>query len=133
MIKNYHTAIVTGASHGIGPFIVSTLAKEGMNLVLAARSGQELEQVAAGIRATGVQVLCVPTDVTDPDSRSALVAAAERIFGSVDILVNNAGGDPQRGGPAAAGFVFRFRAACRIRTRLRAIRDRYRGVSCRGS
>src|SRR5947209_3832512 len=96
MIKNYRTAIVTGASHGIGPFIVSALAKEGMNLVLAARSGQELEQVAAGIRATGVQVLCAPTDVTDPDSRSALVAAAERIFGSVDILVNNAGGDPQR-------------------------------------
>ena len=53
MMKNYHTAIVTGASHGIGPFIVRALAKEGMNLVLAARSGQELEQVAtaADIRA----------------------------------------------------------------------------------
>ena len=96
MIKNYHTAIVTGASHGIGPFIVRALAKEGLNLVLAARSGQELEQVAAGIRATGVQVLCVPTNVTDPDALSTLVAAAERTFGSVDVLVNNAGGDPQR-------------------------------------
>ena len=54
MIKNYQTALVTGASHGIGPFIVRALAKEGMNLVLAARSGQELEQVAiaADIRAT---------------------------------------------------------------------------------
>jgi short-subunit dehydrogenase len=96
MMKNYQTAIVTGASHGIGPFIVRALAKEGMNLVLAARSGPELEHVAADIRATGVQVLTVPTDVTERDARSALVAAAERTFGSVDILVNNAGGDLQR-------------------------------------
>ena len=98
MIKNYKTAIVTGASHGIGPFIVRALAKEGMNLVLAARSGQELEQVAtaADIRATGVHVLTVPTDVTVRDERNALVNTAERTFGSVDVLVNNAGGDPQR-------------------------------------
>ncbi|GAC1350881.1 MAG: hypothetical protein NVSMB27_37690 [Ktedonobacteraceae bacterium] len=41
MIKNYQTAIVTGASHGIGPYIASALAKEGMNLVLAARSESE--------------------------------------------------------------------------------------------
>jgi short-subunit dehydrogenase len=98
MIKNYQTAIVTGASHGIGPFIVRALAKEGMNLVLAARSESELEQVAtaADIRATGVQILTVPTDVTDRDARSALVNTAERTFGSVDVLVNNAGGDLQR-------------------------------------
>jgi len=96
MIKNYKTAIVTGASHGIGPFIVRALAKEGMNLVLAARSGEELEQVAtaADIRATGVHILTVPTDVTDRDARNALVNTAERTFGSVDVLVNNAGGDP---------------------------------------
>src|SRR5712691_3347714 len=98
MIKNYQTAIVTGASHGIGPFIVRALAKEGMNLVLAARSESELEQVAtaADIRATGVHVLTVPTDVTDREARSALVHTAERTFGSVDVLVNNAGGDLQR-------------------------------------
>jgi short-subunit dehydrogenase len=98
MIKNYQTAIVTGASHGIGPFIVRALAKEGMNLVLAARSGQELEQIAAAadIRASGVHVLTVPTDVTDREARSDLVHTAERTFGSVDVLVNNAGGDLQR-------------------------------------
>src|SRR5437660_10409982 len=96
MIKNYQTAIVTGASHGIGPFIVRALAKEGMNLVLTARSKSELEQVATDIRASGVQVLTVPTDVTDRDARCALVSAAERTFGSVDVLVNNAGGDLQR-------------------------------------
>src|SRR5437016_11972611 len=95
MIKNYQTALVTGASHGIGPFIVRALAKEGMNLVLAARSGQELEQVAtaADIRAIGVHVLTVPTDVTDGDARSALVNTAARTFGAVDVLLNNAGGD----------------------------------------
>ncbi len=98
MMKNYHTAIVTGASHGIGPYIVRALAKEGMNLVLAARSGQELEQVATAtdIRATGVHVLTVPTDVTDREARRALVHTAERTFGVVDVLVNNAGGDLQR-------------------------------------
>ena len=98
MMKNYRTALVTGASHGIGPFIVRALAKEGMNLVLAARSADELEQVAtaADIRSTGVHVLTVPTDVTDREALSALVSAAERTFGSVDVLVNNAGGDLQR-------------------------------------
>ena len=97
-MKNYQTAIVTGASHGIGPLIVRALAKEGMNLVLAARSANELEQVAtaADIRATGVHVLTVATDVTQLDARIALVSAAERTFGSVDVLVNNAGGDLQR-------------------------------------
>ena len=96
ILKNYRTAIVTGASHGIGPYIVKALAKEGMNLVLAARSQSELDQVAADIRRTGVQVLIVPTDVTNREALSALVHTAERTFGSVDVLVNNAGGDLQR-------------------------------------
>src|SRR6266849_4673493 len=69
-----------------------------MNLVLAARSESELEQVAtaADVRATGIHVLTVPADVTDRDARSALVNTAERTFGAVDVLVNNAGGDLQR-------------------------------------
>jgi short-subunit dehydrogenase len=98
MMKNHRTALVTGASHGIGPFIVRALAQEGLNLVLAARSADELEQIAtaADIRATGVHVLTVPTDVTQRDALDALVHTAERTFGSVDVLVNNAGGDLQR-------------------------------------
>src|SRR5438067_12500461 len=96
MIKNYQAALVTGASHGIGPFIAKALAKQGMNLVLAARSSLELGQAAVDIRATGVQVLTVPTDVTVRDARSALATTAERTFGAIDVLVNNAGGDPQR-------------------------------------
>ena len=96
MIKHYQTALVTGASHGIGPLIANALAKEGINLALAARSALELEQVAAGIRTTGVQVLSVPTDVRDREARSALVTTVERTFGAIDVLINNAGGDPQR-------------------------------------
>lgn len=96
MIKNYRTALVTGASHGIGPVIARALAQEGLNLVLAARSKSELEHVAADLRSTGVQVLAVPTDVINPEARSALLSAAERTFGAVDVLVNNAGGDLQR-------------------------------------
>jgi short-subunit dehydrogenase len=96
MIKYYQTAIVTGASRGIGPLIAKALAKEGMNLILAARSKPELEQVATDIHTTGVRVLAVPTDVTDREARSTLVTEALRTFGSVDVLVNNAGGDPQR-------------------------------------
>jgi short-subunit dehydrogenase len=90
------TALVTGASHGIGPFIARALAQAKMNLILAARSPSELEQVAAGLRETGVQVMTVPTDVTDGEARRALVTAAEGTFGAVDVLVNNAGGDLQR-------------------------------------
>lgn len=90
------TALVTGASHGIGPFIARALAQAGMNLVLAARSPSELEQVAADLRSIGVQVLAIPTDVTDAEARQSLATAAERTFGAVDVLVNNAGGDLQR-------------------------------------
>jgi len=96
MLKNYQTALVTGASHGIGPLIARELAQSGLNLVLAARSRSELDQVADDLRATGVQVLAVPTDVTDPEARSAFVTIAEQTFGAVDVLVNNAGGDLQR-------------------------------------
>lgn len=96
MPARFQTALVTGASHGIGPYIARALAQAGMHLVLAARSQSELEQVAADLRATGVQVLAVPTDVTDQKARRTLVTAAERAFGAVDVLVNNAGGDLQR-------------------------------------
>jgi short-subunit dehydrogenase len=67
-----------------------------MNLVLASRSAEELNAVAAQQRQRGVRVLAVVTDLTDSDSIALLVGAAEREFGGVDVLVNNAGGDPLR-------------------------------------
>jgi len=87
------TAIVTGASRGIGTYIAQALAQEHMKLVLAARSVPELEEVAQRLRQEGHQVLAVPTDVTDPAALEALVEAARREFGTVDVLVNNAGGE----------------------------------------
>lgn len=90
---NDKTAIVTGASRGIGTYIAQALAQEHMKLVLAARSVPELEEVAQRLRQEGHQVLAVPTDVTDPAALEALVEAARHEFGTVDVLVNNAGGE----------------------------------------
>jgi short-subunit dehydrogenase len=85
------SAIVTGASRGIGPFVARALAAEGMHLVLVARSASELEQVAEEMRATGVRAIAVLADITDPAQRQAVVDAALSEFGSIDVLVNNAG------------------------------------------
>lgn len=85
-------AIVCAASSGIGRACALTLAQEGANVVINARTASNLDAVAAEIRAAapGVTVTTVVGSVTDPDVRAALVAAA----GAPDILVNNAGGPP---------------------------------------
>ncbi len=85
------TAIVTGASRGLGPYIARALGDRGMNLVLAARSREGLESVAAELRSRGVETAVVPCDVTDAAAREALVGEAEAAFGGVHVLVNNAG------------------------------------------
>lgn len=85
------TALVTGASRGLGIYIARTLAAEGMNLILAARSRDALEAVAQDLRSNGARVLCVPTDLGDRASLNALVERAEGEGGGVDLLVNNAG------------------------------------------
>ena len=90
------TALVTGASRGIGPHLASAVARRGMNLALTGRSGPELEAVAADQRKHGARVLTVVADLLDDDARTLLIGAAEREFGGVDVLVNNAGGDPLR-------------------------------------
>ena len=90
------TALVTGASRGIGPHLASAVARRGMNLVLTGRSGPELEAVAADQRKHGVRVVTVVADLLDDDARTLLIGAAQREFGGVDVLVNNAGGDPLR-------------------------------------
>jgi short-subunit dehydrogenase len=89
------TAIVTGTSRGIGPYIAKSLTKEGVNLVLAARSAQELDEVAADLRTDEVRVITVPTDLADRAALRSLVAKAEHELGEIDILVNNAGFDWQ--------------------------------------
>ena len=84
------SAIVTGASRGIGPYIARTLAREGVNLVLAARDVSKLEETRAVCEALGVSAISVGTDVTQDGDRRRLVETADRA-GAIDILVNNAG------------------------------------------
>ncbi|MFL6057918.1 MAG: SDR family oxidoreductase [Rubrobacteraceae bacterium] len=82
------TAVVTGASSGIGEATARLLASEGCNVVLAARRKERLNALAAEL---GDGTLAAPTDVTDPGACAALVARTVERFGSLDILVNNAG------------------------------------------
>jgi short-subunit dehydrogenase len=90
------TAILTGASYGIGPTIARALAKRNLNLVLAARTMPELEKLAGELRQSGVQAIAVRTDLGRPSDLPALVARAEEEFGPVDVLVNNAAIELQR-------------------------------------
>ncbi|MDA0351770.1 MAG: SDR family NAD(P)-dependent oxidoreductase [Chloroflexi bacterium] len=83
-------AIVTGASRGIGVHIARALADRGVNLILAARTTDELETVATEMTEFGVRALAVPCDIADPLARQALVDVALSQFGSVDLLIDNA-------------------------------------------
>ncbi len=85
------TAIVTGASRGIGPQIARALGREGMNIVLVARSAAGLEQVAAELGSAGQHAIAVPADLSDHSTLDRIVEATEEQFGAVDLLVNNAG------------------------------------------
>ena len=93
MIKDLRgcTAILTGASRGLGVPIALALAEEGVNLTLAARSADGLEKVRASVEERGVRALVVPTDVADRAQLDALVETSERELGPTDVLVNNAG------------------------------------------
>ena len=101
-------AVVTGAGLGIGRGIAIGLAEAGADVVLAARTEADLEEVAHRVRATGRRALVVPTDVTDQDSCELLVAHAVEEFDRIDILVNNAGGAmPRAAMDTSEGFMAR--------------------------
>src|SRR3954454_15781260 len=85
------TAIVTGASSGLGVAFAKGLAAAGANVAIGARRADKLEATRAAVEELGAECVAVPTDVTDPDACTALVAAAVERFGQVDVLVNNAG------------------------------------------
>ena len=85
-------AIITGASKGIGKAIAMTLAKEGINVVIAARSLGPLEETAKEIKdKTCVEVLPVQCDVAKLGDLENLVSKTIEKFKKIDILVNNAG------------------------------------------
>jgi NAD(P)-dependent dehydrogenase (short-subunit alcohol dehydrogenase family) len=85
------TALVTGASYGLGTRFAKVLAGAGANTVLAARSTDKLAAVAAEMERLGVKALPIGCDVTIPAQVAATVRQAWGTFGRVDILVNNAG------------------------------------------
>ncbi len=84
-------AVVTGASRGIGLAIARRLGRMGARVSLCARNAANLERAASDLRAAGIQVLALRTDVTRGDEVASLVSETQREFGPVDILVNNAG------------------------------------------
>ncbi len=85
-------AVVTGGSVGIGLAVGEALAREGVNLVLAARNEARVVDKARAIQdRCGVQVIGVRCDVTRAEDISRLVAETEKTFGGADILINNAG------------------------------------------
>ncbi len=89
-LKN-STAILTGASRGIGVLIAEHLARKGVNIALAARSAEDLEKTAEKVRALGAKAITVPTDVQDNNALQSLVERADAELGPVDLLINNAG------------------------------------------
>ena len=84
-------AVVTGANQGIGKAIARAFAAEGAKLVICARNAQKLAATDAELRASGAEVLALPTDVTDEAAVTVLFKAAMETYGAVHILVNNAG------------------------------------------
>jgi NAD(P)-dependent dehydrogenase (short-subunit alcohol dehydrogenase family) len=85
------TAVVTGASSGIGEALARGLAQAGARIVLAARRLDRLEALTEELVSAGVAALAVPCDVRSEAEVDALVAATLDRFGAVDVLVNNAG------------------------------------------
>ncbi len=92
------TALVTGASRGLGRALAAGLAREGFDLIIDARDAVALDAAAGALRAAGGpaaqrpggSVTAIPGDITDPAHRAALLAAAAAA-GRLDLLVNNAG------------------------------------------
>src|SRR5690554_5441946 len=85
------TALITGASSGLGVHFAQTLASAGARVVVTARRTDRLEALVAKLQAQGHEALAVPMDVTDADSVNAAFEQAEQHWGVVDVLVNNAG------------------------------------------
>ena len=85
------TALVTGASQGIGRACAALLARQGARVVVAARSVDKLEALAAEIAAAGGQALPLALDLSRPAEVPARIASLPAEWAEIDVLVNNAG------------------------------------------
>jgi NAD(P)-dependent dehydrogenase (short-subunit alcohol dehydrogenase family) len=92
---NETTAIVTGASQGIGQSTAIRLSKDFSSLVLVARNRGKLEQTAEAVRANGANALVLALDLADPSAAEQVVSETLKAFGRIDALVNIAGAVPQ--------------------------------------
>jgi short-subunit dehydrogenase len=86
------TIVITGASSGFGRGATLKFAENGVNLVLAARREQLLDELVSLCTAAGSQAIAVPTDVSKVEDMENLAKIALEKFGSIDIWINNAGG-----------------------------------------
>jgi len=93
-------AVVTGAGRGLGAAAAVALAQAGADVVISARSAEQLAKVAAEVEAAGRRALVVPADLSDLDAAAGLAEAAADAFGRLDIVVNNVGGAMPRPFPA---------------------------------
>lgn len=85
------TALVTGASGGIGTHIARRLAREGMNVAVSGRRENALSAVVAELTSLGVKAVSAPADLSDLSQVDPLVDGVEAVLGQVDVLVSNAG------------------------------------------
>ncbi len=85
------SALVTGASRGLGLMIARELAQRGCRLLICARDGEALERAAEDLRTYGVPVHALACDLTAADTPERLMVAAAEHMGGIDLLVNNAG------------------------------------------
>lgn len=125
------TALISGASSGIGAGIARALAREGVRVAITARRIELLDQLAAEIQASGAaRPLTVAGDITDTDDLNRIVRDTEAGLGPVDILVNSAGGSRPLMGHAQdeawdEAFALNFTAARRLSERvLPSMRER---------
>ena len=109
------TALVTGASRGIGAAVALMLAEQGADVAINFRSkGSRAEDIASQVRGLGRRALLAQADLTDANSVEAMARAVARTFGRLDILVLNASGGLEKGKPASYAMELNLTAQVRM-------------------
>lgn len=91
MASDMKVALITGAGSGVGRAAALALHKAGYSIVLAGRRAEQLQETVELAEASEPRMLCVPTDIAQPEQIRALFATTKEAFGRLDVLFNNAG------------------------------------------